>query len=211
MRRRSDGALVGGLYGVGIGGLFAGRVDVPPRAERDASKVAVVALVELLGADGVPDRLLDVQWCTPHLATLGVVEVPRAEYLRRLEAALGRPAPRGLGSAAEPDPVADRTGSCALGSVRRASTGTAPTYAWPRIWAPRRDVGRRRRVVGDHLDLAAVGQAGRGHPAGQLEHRHRAAQPDRVDHEGCRRQVRAVPSDSGPRGRRRCSQTLRVQ
>ena len=74
--------LVGGLYGVGIGGLFAGESMFHREPEgRDASKVALVALVELLSADGVPDRLLDVQWCTPHLATLGVVEVPRAEYL----------------------------------------------------------------------------------------------------------------------------------
>lgn len=96
VRRRCDGILVGGLYGVGIGGMFAGESMFHRELEgRDASKVAVVALVELLSADGVPDRLLDVQWCTPHLATLGVVEVSRAEYLARLEVALARPAPAG--------------------------------------------------------------------------------------------------------------------
>ncbi len=56
--------------------------------ETDASKVAVVALVELLVRDGESRRLLDVQWRTEHLATLGVVDLPRVEYLRRLRSAL---------------------------------------------------------------------------------------------------------------------------
>jgi len=86
-----DGELAGGLYGVAIGGLFAGESmfhRVP-----DASKVALVGLVELLRGDGAADRLLDVQWLTPHLATLGAVEITRDEYLDRLEVALGMPAP----------------------------------------------------------------------------------------------------------------------
>ncbi len=60
---------------------------------RDASKVALVGLVELLRAGGDADRrVLDVQWLTPHLASLGAVEVPRADYVER--AADGRgPAP----------------------------------------------------------------------------------------------------------------------
>lgn len=86
-----DGELAGGLYGVGTGGLFAGESMF--HRVRDASKVALVALVRLLTADGVEGRLLDVQWVTPHLASLGAVEVPRAEYLRRLEAALALPPP----------------------------------------------------------------------------------------------------------------------
>jgi leucyl/phenylalanyl-tRNA--protein transferase len=77
--------LVGGLYGVEIGGLFAGE-SMFHRAT-DASKVALVALVERLRSCG-GDRLLDVQWRTEHLATLGVQEIPRAEYLRRLSWAL---------------------------------------------------------------------------------------------------------------------------
>jgi len=84
-----DGRLAGGLYGVAIGGLFAGESMF--HHERDASKVALVALVERLRQgppEVVADRLLDVQWSTPHLASLGVVEVPRAEYLRRLQRAL---------------------------------------------------------------------------------------------------------------------------
>lgn len=81
-------ALVGGLYGVEIGGLFAGE-SMFHRA-RDASKVALVALVEALGgASGAREgRLLDVQWATPHLESLGVVAIPRADYLRRLATAL---------------------------------------------------------------------------------------------------------------------------
>jgi leucyl/phenylalanyl-tRNA---protein transferase len=53
----------------------------------------LVALVERLRAAGTSDRLLDVQWVTPHLASLGVVEISRVEYLNRLAAALRRPPP----------------------------------------------------------------------------------------------------------------------
>ena len=88
-----DGELAGGLYGVGIGGLFAG--ESMYHRVRDASKVALVGLVSLMTADGVDGRLLDVQWVTPHLATLGAVEVPRPAYLGLLERALRLPARRG--------------------------------------------------------------------------------------------------------------------
>ena len=89
-----DGRLAGGLYGVAIGGLFAGEsmFHVPFGWGRDASKAALMALVDVL-ADGVPDRLLDVQWLTPHLSRLGAVEISRDEYLRRLRSALTRPLP----------------------------------------------------------------------------------------------------------------------
>ena len=70
-------ALVGGLYGVAIGGLFAAESKF--HRVTDASKVAVVALVDLLRA--AAGALLDVQWTTPHLASLGAVDVPRARYL----------------------------------------------------------------------------------------------------------------------------------
>lgn len=81
-----DGRLAGGLYGVSIGGLFAGEsMFHDPVIGRDASKVALVGLVELLTAAGREDRLLDVQWQTPHLASLGVIEIDRDDYLRRLE------------------------------------------------------------------------------------------------------------------------------
>jgi len=84
-----DGRLVGGLYGVAIGGLFAGESMF--HRVTDASKAAVVALVRVLRSDGDTRRLMDVQWRTPHLATLGVVEIPRAEYLRRLADAVAAP------------------------------------------------------------------------------------------------------------------------
>jgi len=85
----ADGRLVGGLYGVGIGGLFAG--ESMYHLATDASKVALAELVERLGADGEHTRLLDVQWRTDHLASLGVVEIPRREYLQRLDVALWLP------------------------------------------------------------------------------------------------------------------------
>ena len=87
-----DGELVGGLYGVAVGGLFAGESMF--HRVRDASKVALVALVDLLREGGDADRrLLDVQWSTPHLASLGVVEMGRADYLARLPAAVALPLP----------------------------------------------------------------------------------------------------------------------
>ncbi|MDO5093032.1 MAG: leucyl/phenylalanyl-tRNA--protein transferase [Propionibacteriaceae bacterium] len=85
-----QGRLVGGLYGVQIGGLFAGEsMFHHPELGRDASKVALIRLVAELRRLGV--SLLDVQWQTPHLASLGVVEIPRAEYLAQLSEALGEP------------------------------------------------------------------------------------------------------------------------
>ncbi len=87
----AGGELVGGLYGVGVGGLFAGESMFHRR--RDASKVALVALVELMAADGVPGRLVDVQWQTPHLARLGVEEVPRATYLQLVKRVVAVPEP----------------------------------------------------------------------------------------------------------------------
>ncbi len=91
-----DGRLAGGLYGVAVGGLFAGEsmFHAPWPQARDASKVALVALVELLREGGSPgERLLDVQWSTPHLAGLGVVEVGRRAYLKALRRALELPLP----------------------------------------------------------------------------------------------------------------------
>jgi leucyl/phenylalanyl-tRNA---protein transferase len=85
-----DGRLVGGLYGVAIGGLFAGESMF--HHETDASKVALVGLVETLRDDHA-GRLLDVQWSTPHLASLGVIEIDRTDYLTRLAQALSLPLP----------------------------------------------------------------------------------------------------------------------
>jgi len=77
-----DGQLAGGLYGVAIGGLFAGESMF--HHVTDASKVALVGLVEALGDEHAGKRLIDVQWVTPHLASLGVRAMPRPNYLRRL-------------------------------------------------------------------------------------------------------------------------------
>ena len=93
----ADGWLAGGLYGVSIGGLFAGEsmFHREEREARDASKVALAALVDLLRRAPCGERrLLDVQWCTPHLESLGVVEVSRSEYARLLALALELPPPR---------------------------------------------------------------------------------------------------------------------
>src|SRR5260221_3887603 len=79
-----DGVLVGGLYGVALGGAFMGE-SMFSRAT-DASKVCLIALVEHLKARGYV--LHDVQFWTPHLATLGVAEIPRTAYERRLQEAL---------------------------------------------------------------------------------------------------------------------------
>ena len=86
----ADGRLVGGLYGVHVGAVFAGEsMFHDPVLGRDASKVALLRLaVELAGA-GV--ALLDVQWLTEHLGTLGAYEIPRPEYLSRLSVALELP------------------------------------------------------------------------------------------------------------------------
>jgi leucyl/phenylalanyl-tRNA--protein transferase len=79
-----DGQLAGGLYGVRINRLFAGESMFHSR--RDASKVALIALVQLMRDSGM--ALLDVQWCTAHLASLGAIEVTRAQYLSFLAEAV---------------------------------------------------------------------------------------------------------------------------
>jgi leucyl/phenylalanyl-tRNA--protein transferase len=79
-----DTGLAGGLYGVAVGGLFAGESMFHWRT--DASKVALVGLVRHLEDTGA--ELLDVQWRTAHLASLGVVEISRQDYLTRLRRAV---------------------------------------------------------------------------------------------------------------------------
>lgn len=80
----SAGELVGGVYGVALGGLFAAE-SMFYRAT-DASKVALVTLVRHCRAQGY--ALFDIQTLTPHTARFGAVEIPRREYLQRLRAAL---------------------------------------------------------------------------------------------------------------------------
>ncbi len=78
-----DDELVGGLYGLRIDRFFAGEAMF--HTATDASKTALVALVDWLNDTGA--ELLDVQWVTDHLATLGAVAIPRREYLARLHTA----------------------------------------------------------------------------------------------------------------------------
>ena len=82
--RNHEGRLVGGVYGIAIGGLFAGESMF--HHETDASKAALVALRDLLVDNDV--SLFDVQWMTPHLSSLGAIDLSRTEYLRRLERAM---------------------------------------------------------------------------------------------------------------------------
>jgi len=93
------GKLVGGLYGVVLGGAFFGE-SMFSRA-RDASKVALVHLVARLRLGGF--MLLDTQFVTGHLSQFSAVEIPREEYRRRLLAAVDEPA-RWL---VEPEGLAD--------------------------------------------------------------------------------------------------------
>jgi leucyl/phenylalanyl-tRNA---protein transferase len=79
-----NGQLAGGLYGLCIEGLFSGESMF--HVERDASKVALMALVDLMRASGM--TLLDVQWCSEHLVSLGAVAISRPEYLSRLASAV---------------------------------------------------------------------------------------------------------------------------
>ena len=81
---RDGDRLVGGLYGVALGGAFFGESMF--HTATDASKIALVALVERLRARGF--TLLDTQWVTPHLEQFGAIEIPRPDYLRRLEKSL---------------------------------------------------------------------------------------------------------------------------
>lgn len=81
----SKGNLIGGLYGVSIGRAFFGESMF--HRETDASKVALVHLVARLNKGGF--ELLDTQFVTPHLISLGAIEIPRADYHARLDQAIG--------------------------------------------------------------------------------------------------------------------------
>jgi len=82
-----DGELVGGLYGVAMGSFFAGESMF--HKVTDASKVALVALVDAMKVTG--GALIDIQWSTPHLESLGAIELDRAAYLELLGEAVQRP------------------------------------------------------------------------------------------------------------------------
>jgi leucyl/phenylalanyl-tRNA--protein transferase len=98
---RQEGRLVGGLYGVALGGAFFGESMFS--CARDASKVALVHLVACLRRGGF--TLLDVQFVTPHLERFGAVEIPQAEYRRCLADALAGPAEWERGTAAWEAPL----------------------------------------------------------------------------------------------------------
>jgi leucyl/phenylalanyl-tRNA--protein transferase len=108
-----NGRLVGGLYGVALGAVFFGESMFS--LEPDASKVALVALVERLRRGGY--RLLDTQFVTAHLRRFGATEIPRSQYLARLADALSRRA--SFYSADEPD------GTAGTGSDRQSTTQTS--------------------------------------------------------------------------------------
>ena len=82
-----EGRLVGGLYGVHLGGAFFGESMF--HHETDASKVALMALVTRMRERRM--TLLDIQWVTPHLAQFGAIEIPRDEYLVLLREAIDAP------------------------------------------------------------------------------------------------------------------------
>lgn len=84
--RDDDGTLVGGLYGLQIGGLFAGESMF--HRHRDASKVALMTLAGIQRGG-----LIDVQWSTPHLSSLGVEEINRVDYLARIAELVHQPPP----------------------------------------------------------------------------------------------------------------------
>jgi leucyl/phenylalanyl-tRNA--protein transferase len=138
-----DGALAGGLYGVSLGRAFFGESMVS-RA-RDASKVALAHLVARLRAGGW--QLLDCQFITPHLESLGAIEIPQADYLARLYSVLsgadgaalgaGAGAAAGAAGAALPSPpfaAGDWGALDALGAAAGADfgadreTGSPPGY-----------------------------------------------------------------------------------
>ncbi|MFD3404725.1 leucyl/phenylalanyl-tRNA--protein transferase [Kribbella sp. NPDC058693] len=84
--------LAGGLYGVAIGGLFAGESMFHHKT--DGSKAAVAGTIELLDDEYAADRVFDIQWVTDHLATLGAVSIPRETYVRRVARAIDVPLPK---------------------------------------------------------------------------------------------------------------------
>ena len=86
IRDTMDNALWGAVFGIALGGAFFGESMVSGRT--DGSKIALAHLVDHLRRAGF--TLFDTQFITPHLATLGAVEIPRAAYRRRLEIALAR-------------------------------------------------------------------------------------------------------------------------
>lgn len=100
-----DGDLVGGVYGVCLGGAFFGESMFSTRT--DASKVALLFAIDRLKTRGY--RLFDTQFITPHLSSLGAIEVSREDYHRQLEAALDKNCSFGrIGDMGSPDQLLQR-------------------------------------------------------------------------------------------------------
>ena len=134
-----DGAFAGGLYGVALGGVFFGESMVSH--ERDASKVALVALVERLRAGGF--QLLDIQMTSAHLARFGAVEITRAKFERRLADALAADADwraidrRAADERAALPPFANRTASLPLDHEAERATAVLSGKAVRRVYRHR--------------------------------------------------------------------------
>jgi len=116
-----DGVLVGGLYGIGLGRAFFGE-SMFSRAD-DASKVALARLVERLRERGCD--LIDCQQATAHLASLGAREIPRAEFTRRLQRAIGEPPVGERWAPAPPAPPGDTISATPQPSTRPVPHGEA--------------------------------------------------------------------------------------
>jgi leucyl/phenylalanyl-tRNA--protein transferase len=110
-----EGELAGGLYGVSLGGAFFGESMFSAR--RDSSKVALAWLVARLRVGGY--RLLDCQFMTEHLRSLGAVEVTQDDYLALLDSALSAGLPDGAGAGAAAAGLADRRAGAEFGALDR--------------------------------------------------------------------------------------------
>ena len=180
-----DGELVGGLYGLAVGGLFAGESMF--HHATDASKVALVALAEIVFADGDPRRLIDVQWATPHLESLGVrggaarglLPPPRggagAAPARAVEASAGPCGHRRLSGYGAPTTTTNRWYADPSGSTSSATVRSS----WPRIRHHAGTSWPRGRVGGQQRDDGAGGGVAGG--GGEPDHRQRTAQAAGVD------------------------------
>ncbi|MFN3944334.1 MAG: leucyl/phenylalanyl-tRNA--protein transferase [Allosphingosinicella sp.] len=116
-----DGRLAGGLYGVRLGGAFFGESMFS--READASKVALAWLVARLKVGGF--RLLDCQFMTEHLRSLGAVEIPQRDYLQLLSSAVGSDSAAGAGLAAGAGAGAGRGVAAEFGALDRLLAGAA--------------------------------------------------------------------------------------
>jgi leucyl/phenylalanyl-tRNA--protein transferase len=121
-----DGKLVGGLYGVRLGRAFFGESMFS--TERDASKVALAWLVARLKVGGF--TLLDCQFMTDHLRSLGAIEIDQKDYLAALSAALGEAGRSGALAAVPPEDAGEFGALDRLLSADPARTVDAPASGW---------------------------------------------------------------------------------